>query len=328
MPSFRLALRSLVLLLAIAPALHARAADAPGLEVPIREVVLSDGVRRYAVTLTVDGVPIEAQLDTGSTGLRILAPALTGKAASAPGMPVRYAYGSGVELQGRKVSAQIGFPSGVVGEVPFQRVEAVACVQRKPDCPATRVPAAAYRIGGDGLPGQGFMAIIGTGLHDDAVPNPLTALGVQRWIVELPRGPRQTGRLILNPSPEDTARFRSVRFIDGTNQVPACLIRRDAPARFCGPAMIDTGASGLRIQGAQADALWPNGTPAVISLGEDRDAAAFPVTIGLREQASGMFAAPYRGGSRTITLNLGLAPFFHWRVLFDAQARTLGVAER
>ena len=84
MPSFRLALRSLAPLLAIAPALHARAADAPGLEVPIREVVLSDGVRRYAVTLTVDGVPIEAQLDTGSTGLRILAPALSGKAASAP----------------------------------------------------------------------------------------------------------------------------------------------------------------------------------------------------------------------------------------------------
>jgi hypothetical protein len=74
--------------------------------------------------------------------------------------------------------------------------------------------------------------------------------------------------------------------------------------------------------------MWARGTPAAIVLGDASGNASFSVTIGRRDQASGMFAYPRRAGSDQTTLNLGLAPFFHWSILFDSEARKIGVAER
>lgn len=295
-------------------------------EVPIREVLLPDGVRRYAVSLTIDGQPVEAQLDTGSTGLRVLARGLPARGALARGPSVRYSYGSGVELRGAKIDAAITIGS-VVGTVGIERVDTVDCTDRKPDCPASRLTAAQYAIGGDGLAGQGFDAIIGTGLHADTVANPLLALGVRRWIVELPTA-RHAGRLVMNPTDEEIATYREFAVLGDSNQVAACLVRIIDRKRICGPAMIDSGASGLRVQGASAADLWTNGTPAAIALGDGNSVADFPIVIGRRDQASGMFAEPYRPGSNQITINLGLAPFFHWSVLFDAATRRIGVADR
>jgi hypothetical protein len=296
-------------------------------EVPIRAVVLPDGVRRYSITLTVDGRPIEAQLDTGSTGLRVLQTRVTGTVASARGPSVRYSYGSGVEFGGVKVSAPVGL-GGLAGVVPIERVQTVSCTDRKPECPAAALSATDYRIGGNGIAGQGFLAIIGTGLRDDTVPNPLVALGAWRWIVELPRDGEAGGRLILNPSTDEVARYREFALLGDSNQLSACLVRTDNAKRICGPAMVDTGATGLRVLGGKADEMWPRGTAAAIVLGDAGGTASFPVTIGRRDQASGMFAYPRRAGSDVTTLNLGLAPFFHWSVLFDAAGRKIGVVER
>lgn len=304
------------------------AQPAPRAELPIRAVVLPDGVRRYSVRLAIDGQPVEAQLDTGSTGLRVLKGGLSGAAATAGGASVRYSYGSGVELAGTRLSAAVEFAGLTAGPVPIERVDEVRCVERKPDCPAATLPATDYRIGGNGIAGQGFLAIIGTGLHADTVPNPLVALGIRRWIVDLPRDGEPQGRLVLNPDDGEVARFRQFGVLGDSNQVVACLVRTDRPKRICGPAMIDTGASGLRVQGGRPEEMWPRGTPAVIALGSGNDTVSFPVTIGRRDQASGMFAFPRRAGGDRTTLNLGLAPFFRWSVLFDADARRIGVAER
>lgn len=74
--------------------------------VPIREVVIElAGAPRYTVTVTINGTPIEAGLDTGSVGLRIL-PAATLRAGVTPGVqPATYSYGSGVQLDGTIASA-------------------------------------------------------------------------------------------------------------------------------------------------------------------------------------------------------------------------------
>lgn len=318
---------SLGVLLASAPA--TASPDLPRTEVPIRAVVLPDGVRRYAVDLTIDGQAVAAQLDTGSTGLRVLRIGLPAAAAAERGTSVHYSYGSGVQLDGVKVPASVGFVGGPALAVPIQRVDAVQCVERRPDCSATRMAPADYRIGGDGLAGQGFVAIIGTGLHDDTVPNPLIAMGVHRWIVQLPRTGESEGRLILNPGAEELRAFHRYAVLGNSNQIAACIVRSDVPdRRLCGPAMVDTGASGLRIQGGRPGDIWPNGVPAAIVLGDGSGVASFPVVIGRRDQASGMFATPARAGSSGMTLNLGLAPFFHWSVLFDADAHEIGVSER
>lgn len=302
----------------------ARPAPAARVAVPIREVVLPDGVRRYVLTLTIGGAPVEAQLDAGSTGLRVLAAALPGPAAK--GSAASYSYGSGIEFAGTRVDADVAI-GALAGRVPVQRIDRVGCTKRVPDCPATRMSAADYRIGGDGQAGQGFTAIIGTGLHADPVGNPLVALGARRWIIELPHD-GMPGRLVINPDAAEVARYHQFAALGDSNQVAGCLVRTDTGQRICGPAMLDTGASGLRVQGGKSAEMWPQGTPAAIALGDGAGALSFPVVIGRREQASGMFAYPLREGSSAVTLNLGLAPFFHWSVLFDADARRIGVADR
>ena len=67
-------MRSFGLALALVSAAEASAhAQEPvRAKVPIREVILSDGAHRYGVPITVGATQIEAGLDTGSSGLRIV----------------------------------------------------------------------------------------------------------------------------------------------------------------------------------------------------------------------------------------------------------------
>ena len=157
-------------------------------EVPIKPVTLSDGVRRYAVTLSINGVPIEAGLDTGSTGLRVLAASLPG-GASLHGSATTMGYGSGIEFAGPAVSVSLTIGTLARDKVKVQRIDKIGCHATQRDCADARVEPAHYRIQGDGLPDEGFAAIMGIGLHDDPVANPLTSLGARRWIVDLPHGP-------------------------------------------------------------------------------------------------------------------------------------------
>src|ERR1041384_4252540 len=78
----------------------AQAQSPPRAEVPIREVVLSDGERRYTIPISVGGTAIEAGLDTGSTGLRILPNTLAASDAVDGGGNDRYSYGAGTEFRG------------------------------------------------------------------------------------------------------------------------------------------------------------------------------------------------------------------------------------
>ncbi len=55
----------------------------------------------------------------------------------------------------------------------------------------------------------------------------------------------------------EDARLRAREFamLGDSNQLPACLVRTDSRKRICGPAMVDTGASGLRVQGAKTSEM-------------------------------------------------------------------------
>lgn len=315
----------LSLLLAL---LIATPAVAQQVEVPIKAVTLSNGDRRYAITLTVNGQPIEAGLDTGSTGLRILAASLPG-GAGLRGESVRISYGSGVEFTGPAVGVSLGVGALPTRKAKVARIDKVACVARVPDCAAReKVDAADYRIQGDGLPGEGFVAIMGIGMRADPVGNPLVALGVKRWIVELPRpGDTAPGRLILNPDEAEVAKFRQFAFIRDTNQVAGCIVAADNSAKVCAPAMIDTGANGLRVQGGTEAQILPRGTPGTIVVGDERATASMPVVIGRRDQAAGMRLYPSRRPGE-LSLSLGIAPYFHWSVLYDADKHRFGLADR
>lgn len=316
------------------PAAVASNAPATRAEAPIREVVLSDGARRYAVPIRIGGSEIEAGLDSGSTGLRILPGAVTAADETRGRERSDYSYESGARLEG--VVAQGTLTIGAASApITFQAIEAVGCTAQKPRCPASRVAPAAYGIQGDGLPGEGFKAILGINMADAEVANPLRALGARRWIIELPLpGGGRPGRLILNPTAEETAGFVTFpierRFAaqhggmhDG---LPACLTNSQTRQQFCGPALLDTGAPGVEVINGRG-APWPNQTPAEVAFGDQgapRTSAAFQ--IGRRDFASRLTYVP--APVDDVRLHLGLLPYFAYDVLYDPEAGAVGLRPR
>lgn len=194
----------LVALLALAPVTVALAAT-PRVEVPIQQSVLAGGAPRYWVMLSIaDGEPSRAMLDTGSTGLRVLAAAVPPTGVTRTDASKTYGYTSGAEYDGVIARARISLGAAQTkDDFPFQLIDKAGCSKAKPNCPVLKVAAKDYRIGGRGA--QGFMIILGANMAASDAPNPLAAMA-DSWIIELPRpGSSQPGRLILNPNDADRA---------------------------------------------------------------------------------------------------------------------------
>ncbi len=304
-------------------------------EVPIREVDLSSGTRRYTIPITVGATAIKAGLDSGSTGLRVLPNVLAAADAATDGGEVTYSYDSGVKLDGI-----IGHGAISIGELsgrsPLQLVHFVGCVAAKPNCPALRVPLAQYGIQGDGLPGEGFKAIIGVNMSDDAAPNPLERIGAKRWIIELPRPGRPAeGRLILNPTEAETSGYMMVQLdpsFSGQHgglhdAAPGCLLNLQTKQRICGPTLMDTGAPGINLVGPSRQTIWPNETPAQIVFSDGKRVLGSDFVVGHREQAS-HFASEARPQARSPRLFVGIMPYFAFSVLYDPGQGMIGLKPR
>jgi hypothetical protein len=145
-----------------APRSAAQAPSSP-VEVPIREVDLTDGTRRYSVLIEVDGHPIDAGLDTGSIGLRVLPGVVDPGAAKDVGPVQRYSYGVGTTVEGPVTRTEVSV-GGLHKSARWQAIRAIGCSAGRPDCPAARGERRKFGIQGDGLAGEGFRAILGVGL--------------------------------------------------------------------------------------------------------------------------------------------------------------------
>jgi hypothetical protein len=183
-------------------------------EVPVRQVRLSDGVIRYSVPVSVGGSRVEAMLDTGSFGLRVLAGALPPGQYAPTQIQRNFSFASGAQFRGMIATAVVGIGGASTGAaVPIQVVGQVDCVARMPNCPASRVSPSRYGIGGNGLGGEGFQAILGLSLRSPHVymgaANPLASVGTRRWIVILPRPEGGPGVIIINPDPSELVGFRT-----------------------------------------------------------------------------------------------------------------------
>jgi hypothetical protein len=200
-------------------------------EVTISQRRLSNGDVRFTVPVRIGhGSTMEAMLDTGSFGLRIMARALAGRQYQTTGIVRNYGYASGVVLHGPLARSLVAIGGATSGRpINIQIVQSVFCDRTMPLCPAARVTPDDYKIGGDGLPREGVDAILGLSMRMpdavDAAINPLAAFGADAWIIILPR-PRASGvgKLIINPSPHDVAGFQAVRLMRAPSKQPA--IRR------------------------------------------------------------------------------------------------------
>lgn len=308
--------QALFLALALVPA----PALAQRVELPVRQIDLPNGDRRFAVSLTIDGKAEDVGIDTGSTGLRVLPRGLGPEGLAAKGAHITYGYGAGTAFEGQAVTVPVA-AGAVAGSIRIMRIDTVGCYRQRPDCPASHVSAEQFGIQGDGLAGQGFAAILGIRLQHDTVDNPFEQLGARRWLVELPTPSGAPGRIVLNPTDDEIAGYARVR-VDAEGAVAGCLKGRET---ICGRAIIDTGAAGLRVIRGQPFQAWPNGTAAMMTVGEGGEAQSFALTIGRRDQASALLYAP--GGPET-RLSFGFAPYFHWSVLYDAEHHAIGLKPR
>jgi hypothetical protein len=217
-----------------------------------------------------------------------------------------------------------------------QTIEKLGCTQLHPNCPGNMLGLADYGLQGDGLRGEGFAAILGIGMADNAVANPLIALGVSRWIVELPRpGDHLAGRLILDPNDDEVSGFTRLGLIPALSErrggvhdaLPGCLSRTDTGEKLCGPVMFDTGAPGLRISLSGYTGPWPAGTPGQLLLGDGRQSIGLAFAAGRRDEGSGMFAERLGAGA-VPHISAGVMPYFGWSVLYDPKAATIGLKPR
>jgi hypothetical protein len=307
-------------------------------EAEIRPSTLSNGARRYAVPVRVGGTTLMAALDTGSTGLRILPGALAPADAQARGEAETYGYASGSRYEGVVGDAEVAI-GGTRGRGPVHLIRSIGCFAYLPHCPASRTTLDKYGIASDGLPGEGFKAILGIDMAPGRVGNPLRFLGAQRWIVELPRPGEGQGRLILNPTAQETqdyvmtplaAPYAHERGGGLHDAVPGCLVNPGAGARACGVVLMDTGAPGLAVaNGGLGAEPWPDGSSAALDLFDKAGglAARETLTIGRRDQGTRL---TYRREARVVgvVIYAGVAPYFAYSVLYDPRRQTIGLKPR
>src|SRR5262249_22723681 len=148
----------------------------------------------------------------------------------------------------------------------------VDCFPANPNCPAARLRPEDYRLGGDGLPRQGFRGIIGIATARAPVDNPLIRIGANSWIVVLPRpGERNPGKLIIGPDPSELTGYVRVAITgDGGmhDDIHGCLALQKANKTICGSMLLDTGAPGIHIASSVASETsgWTRGDPVAIVL--------------------------------------------------------------
>ena len=325
-------MRSLVVLCVAVLFVGSANAEAARVEIPIHQTVLRGGWIRYSIPLRLGTTDVEAMLDTGSTGLRILPGTLAPGDYTASHSSTAYPYGSGVELTGVTARGALALGALTSGSpVTFIAVQSVGCVDRIPDCAASRISQEDFRIGGDGLKGQGFKAIFGINLVSTEVDNPLIAMGVESWIVLLPvPGDTVPGKLVLNPSADETAGYSLFHLADPRHAtfLPGCIVADDLQQKICGRVVLDSGAPGIMVASREVIASfpWPSGTEVtfVVQNEEGRQSgmrfksgseASYAVRLNRK------WAAPFVRIS-------GAAPFLSLSVLYDAKASLIGLKPR
>jgi hypothetical protein len=322
-----------VLWLALAGLVQAQ--SAPRSEVPIHQRVLKHGERRYSIPIKVGATQIEAGLDTGSTGLRILPGTLSAQDAVASDAQDSYGYGAGTYFDGVIATGMLSI-GGLSASATMQLIQKVGCRRIKPHCPASRLAPSQFAIMGSGEVGQGFRAIIGIGMAQTQAGNPLSAIGAKRWIVELPRRGEE-GRLILNPSDDEVKGFVLLPLAavygrqDGLHDaVDGCILNDATKEKACGCLLMDTGAPGIQvINGTLGDNAWPSGTAALLAFyGSNRDLAAIEnFTVDTYAHASHLFFKN-KQPTRDTAIRAGLSPYLAFDVLYDLGKDVVGLKPR
>lgn len=313
--------------------------------VPIQQSLLRDGTVRYSIPIRIGhSVPMQAMLDTGSTGIHVLSSALAAGDYSPTGMSSHYGYGSGVTMDGFVAGATVTIGDATTTEpIPIQVVQSLGCAPRLPHCPASRVRFSQYGFGGDGIASAGFKAIVGLSLWTrrplGRTINPLSEVGDHQWIIELPEPGRHSGTLIINPDGQDLTGFT---IFDQLTDLPGlqmkaiagCLLNETTQRDFCGPMFFDTGAVPIIVWTSRVSPRrWGTGMQGdlrLLSGTDDRTgqgALSHEFTSVPERPQTTVLMLPQRG-PRPVLISVGLEAFSAWSVFYDIDTPRMGVKPR
>ncbi|MCF5051548.1 hypothetical protein GIW50_08535 [Pseudomonas syringae] len=296
--------------------------------VPIHEVLIGPKkVPRYTINVIVNGQPIQAGLDTGSTGLRLLPRAVERAGVSPSGVDDTYGYGSGVTLIGPNTLASVQIGSSKK-EISLQAVRITGCRGGGIDCPAGKLTPSQYGLMGSGYPGQGFPAIVGIRFGSKLAPNPLVKLGVDSWIVHIPQRGEGDGFLILNPDSHDIKDFVPLLSKGNpTGSVDGCIkVARLEAQEICSAILWDTGAPAITVRNAERPRAWQPGAPIEMRFtsasGAPLPSIEFRAGDPERRGRANFSPAPNRPG---VQISAGLLPYYFYDVLYNAKTGGMAV---
>lgn len=311
--------------------------------IPIHQIRLHlgrFGLPIYGIPVRVGGTMVEAGLDTGSVGLRVMARALRPGDARPAGSAETYTYSSGVTLPGQAGATRLAFGDHA-GAARIQLIETVGCVETRQDCPGKGNPAD-YRVEGRGIAHAGFLAIAGLRLprqRPDSIDNPLVETGARGYVIDLPRLGEPVGRLAIDPGPRETRGFvklpnahevfpndPSVR----PTTVPGCILNKDTGREICGTILFDTGAPGIEVTlPSPATYKWDVGTASRLVLGDGRkhEIATEEFIAGPMQNSSVSFTKPNPRLERA-SISIGVTPFFAFSVLYQPHRHGIAIRPR
>jgi hypothetical protein len=310
----------------------------PRVEIPIERVVMHSGSERFWVPIRVGGVgPIRALLDTGSTGLLVLNKALGAKGFAKVGTFV-YGFENNELLSGTINQARISIGDlRSDGAIRFGIVRKTKCAPKKPKCLSDGLKPSDYGIGGDGTPGEGFDAILGTGLDRVLIANPLLAAGGAIWIVALPQpGSTAPGKLIINPDAADLAGFRryplpreALRLLGAFRAaLPGCLTSADASLNLCGHIGLDTGSPKVIAKVASLPSIAKATTPQKFKLQLSEGEGQVEIAVDEDWKSGRQVYFDEAKKQKTPVINAGVFPYYSYLVLYDFRKNELGLKKR
>jgi hypothetical protein len=310
--------------------------------IPLRTIILPFGDLRYSMSITIGGRKIDAMVDTGSNGLRVLARSIPSVAVAGKAGPLEaIAYGAGDVLIGPIVSVDTGLAPQVDAVIPLQVIVNYQCMHDRANCAASLLHPEEYEIGGERVDGQGFDAIIGiempqAGAKKRGLVNPLILLG-RSWIVTLPMpGDDETGSILVNPTQEERSRFTlyplDPRLRDQNltldDAVTACL-KVAGYREFCAPTTMDSGAPAFAAysDNVTRGGSFQTGTAVELDFHAPRGTSdAFRFTVE-DYPAKHVMALPLPKGEPA-HIESGILPYQYFSVLYDMDANAIGLAPR
>jgi hypothetical protein len=292
-----------------------------------------------------DAGPIEGILDTGSSGIQLLADLLPPAtlAAIAPGT-VHYAYSFpelGIEARGTIDTATVIIGDRATSsQIPIVVYDQLSCTS----------PSLCPSDGGlEPYVFNGYPAIVGVGLRNTltggaAVGSPIAQLpGQPPFIVKAPAVGGDAGLLRIGPSVEEIAAYTTFQLPadpldpalpNGTESwddwaIPSCIDDANTATDYCANGLLDTGTQFMAMwwTGQASTVLFPPASNVSVSMGPADDLLGqFEVTVGSPPQ-DGLDcfslgpALPDDGD----LLVLGLPVFSRYDVLFDGAKGQVGL---